>query len=234
MRYNYRYILFLFLVCAAAACSKDNYKKPASVLKGRLMYKGDSIGVERNQVPLQLYQYGFGKVGAINGNFSQEGLYSFSLFDGDYKLIIPNGQGPFVWKELANGDPDSLSISLKGSQTVDLEVTPYYMLRSAAFTGGSGKVTANFSVVKVIADPAVAKDVERVTLYVNNTQFVSGADNIAKTDLDGAAITDPDHVTLNVTVPASIPAQNYAYARVGLKIKDVEDMIFTPVTKVTF
>jgi len=233
MRYNFRYIL-LFLVCTAAACSKDNYKAPASVLKGRLMYKGDSIGVERNQVPLQLYQYGFGKVGAINGNFSQEGLYSFELFDGDYKLIIPNGQGPFIWKKLANGDPDSISVSLKGGETLDLEVTPYYMLRGAAFTGGGGKVTSNFSVIKVIADPAVAKDVERVTLYVNKSQFVSGADNIAATDLAGSAITDPDHVTLNVTVPATLPAQNYVYARVGLKIKDVEDMIFTPVTKVTF
>jgi hypothetical protein len=233
MRYNHRYIL-LFLVCAAAACSKDNYKAPASILKGRLMYKGDSIGVERNQVPLQLYQYGFGKVGAINGNFSQEGLYSFSLFDGDYKLIIPNGQGPFLWKKLANGDPDSLSVTLKGDQTLDLEVTPYYMLRGAAFTGGGGAVTANFSVVKVIDDPAVAKDVERVTLYINKTQFVSDADNIGKTDLAGADITDPDHVSLNVTVPDTYPAQNYVYARVGLKIAGVEDMIFSSVTKVQF
>jgi len=234
MRYNYRYILLLFLVCTAAACSKDNYKAPASILKGRLMYKGDSIGVERNQVPLQLYQYGFGKVGAINGDFSQEGLYSFSLFDGDYKLIIPNGQGPFLWKTDANGNPDSLAVTLRGSQTLDLEVTPYYMLRGATFTGGSGAVTANFSVIKVIADPAVAKDVERVTLYINKTQFVSGADNIASTDIAGADITDPDHVTLNVTVPATYPTQNYVYARVGLKIAGVEDMIFTPVVKVQY
>jgi len=224
----------LFLVCTAAACSKDNYKAPASILKGRLMYKGDSIGVERNQVPLQLYQYGFGKVGAINGDFSQEGLYSFSLFDGDYKLIIPNGQGPFLWKTDANGNPDSLAVTLRGSQTLDLEVTPYYMLRGATFTGGSGAVTANFSVIKVIADPAVAKDVERVTLYINKTQFVSGADNIASTDIAGADITDPDHVTLNVTVPATYPTQNYVYARVGLKIAGVEDMIFTPVVKVQY
>ena len=234
MRYNYRYILLLFLVCTAAACSKDNYKAPAAILKGRLMYKGDSIGVERNQVPLQLYQYGFGKVGAINGDFSQEGLYSFSLFDGDYKLIIPNGQGPFLWKTDANGNPDSLAVTLRGSQTLDLEVTPYYMLRGATFTGGSGAVTANFSVIKVIADPAVAKDVERVTLYINKTQFVSGADNIASTDIAGADITDPDHVTLNVTVPATYPTQNYVYARVGLKIAGVEDMIFTPVVKVQY
>jgi len=234
MKYNYRYILLSFLVCAAAACSKDNYKAPASILKGRLMYKGDSIGVERNQVSLQLYQYGFGKVGAINGNFSQEGLYSFSLFDGDYKLIIPNGQGPFLWKTDANGNPDSLSVVLRGDQTLDLEVTPYYMLNGATITGGGGAVAANFSVEKVITDPAVAKDVERVNLYINKTQFVSGADNIAKAEMAGADITDPSHVSLNVTVPATYPAQNYVYARVGLKIKDVEDMIFTPVTKVQF
>ncbi|HEY4207889.1 MAG TPA: DUF3823 domain-containing protein, partial [Puia sp.] len=79
-----------------------------------------------------------------------------------------------------------------------------------------------------------AKDVERVTLYVNKTQYVSGADNIAKTDKNGVDITDPGHVSLNVTVPATYPAQTYVYARVGLKIAGVEDMIFSSVMKVTF
>jgi len=234
MKRNYRYIL-LFLACgAAAACSKDNYKAPAAILKGRLMYKGDSIGVERNQVPLQLYQYGFGKIGPINGTFSQEGAFSFSLFAGDYKLIIPNGQGPFLWNLDANGNPDSVDVVLKGSQTLDLEVTPYYLIKNTSISGGSGAVTANFSVTKVINDPATAKDIERVTLYVNKTQFVSGADNIAKTDLAGAGITDPSNISLNVTVPATYPAQSYVYARVGLKIAGVEDMIFSPVVKVTY
>jgi hypothetical protein len=225
----------LFLACgAAAACSKDNYKAPASVLNGRLMYKGDSIGVERKQVPLQLYQYGFGKVGPINGTFSQEGVYSFSLFDGDYKLIIPNGQGPFLWQVNGSGNPDSISVSVKGNQTLDLEVTPYYMIKNVTFAGADSIVTANFTVTKVINDPALAKDVERVTLYVNKTEYVSGADNIAATDKGGADITDPDHVSLNVKVPVTFPAQNYVYARVGLKIAGVEDMIFSSVMKVTY
>lgn len=234
MKRNYLYIS-LFLVCAAAACSKDNYKAPSSILKGRLMYKGDSIGVEKDQVPLQLYQYGFGKVGAIGGNFSQEGNYSFALFDGTYKLIIPNGQGPFLWKTNGAGDPDSIAVTLHGNQTLDLEVTPYYMIHNTAFTGSDSIVTANFSVAKVITDPAQAKDIERVTLYVNKIQLVAGGDyNIAHTDLAGADITDPDHISLNVKVPPTQPAQNYVYARVGLKIAGVEDMIFSSVMKVQY
>jgi len=125
-------------------------------------------------------------------------------------------------------------VVLKGSQTLDLEVTPYYLIKNTSISGGSGAVTANFSVTKVINDPATAKDIERVTLYVNKTQFVSGADNIAQTDLAGAGITDPSNISLNVTVPATYPAQSYVYARVGLKIAGVEDMIFSPVVKVTY
>jgi hypothetical protein len=34
-------------------------------------------------------------------------------------------------------------------------------------------------------------------------------------------------------VPAIVPTQNYVYARVGVKIAGVEDMIFSPVVKVT-
>ena len=233
MRNSYQYILII-LLCAAAACKKDNYSPPSSQLKGRLVYKGDSIGLERNQVPFQLYQRDFGTGGAINGNFTQEGTYSVLLFSGDYRLIIPNGQGPFVWKKTSAGDPDSLTVTMKGSQTLDLEVTPYYMIRNANFTGSGGVVTATFSVEKVITDPAQARDIDRVSLYINKTAFVSGSDNVGGTDLAGAAIADPAHISLSVSAPDTYPTQNYFYARIGLKVAGVEDLIFSPVQKIQF
>jgi hypothetical protein len=230
-------IVFQFMVlafCAAGiSCKKDNYKEPSSTLSGRIVYKGEGIGVENYQVPYQLYQFGFGKVGSINGTFAQEGTYSALLFDGDYKLIIPNGQGPFKWKQLASGAPDSTAITLKGNQTLDLEVTPYYMIRTPQVTGGAGKVSATFKAEKIITDAANAKNIERVNLYINKTQFVSGGNNIANAELSGAAIVDPNNITLSVTVPGIAP-QTYVYARIGLKIAGVEDLIFSPVQKVTF
>src|SRR4051812_1863428 len=135
MKIKFHYI-FISLSIAVFSCKKDNYTAPSSTLQGRLVYKGDSIGVERDQVPYELYQYGFGKVGPIAATFSQDGTYSALLFDGDYKLIVPNGQGPFLWKQTAAGAPDSVAITLRGSQALDLEVTPFYMIRNPQIAGG--------------------------------------------------------------------------------------------------
>jgi hypothetical protein len=52
--------------------------------------------------------------------------------------------------------------------------------------------------------------------------------------MSGAAITDPANISLQVTIPTITPTQNYVYARVGLKIANVEDMIFSPLMKVSF
>jgi hypothetical protein len=234
MKNIFRYILFSWAIISVVSCKKDNYNEPATFLTGSLMYKGDSVQVERNQVPYQIYQYGFGKVGQIGSNttFAQDGSFSQVLFDGDYKLIIPNGQGPFLWKQTLSGAPDSLAIGLKGHQTVNLEVTPYYMLRNVQIAASSGKVTATFKAEKIITDPTMAKDIERVSLYINKTRFVSGGDNIAVTDLAGSVIADPDNITVTVTVPTIVPAQKYVFARVGIKIANVEDMIFSPLKEI--
>jgi hypothetical protein len=227
MKNLFRYILISLLIIFIFSCKKDNAKEPGSFLTGHLVYQGDTIQVERNQVPFQIYQYGFGKTGAINGTFEQDGSYSAVLFDGDYKLIVPTGQGPFV----SSAASDSLSITLKGSQSVDIDVTPYYMIRNAQITASTGNVSATFKAEKIITD-STAKDIERVSLYVNKTQFVSGGDNIAVTDLAGGSITDPNNIALNVTVPALVPAQTYVFVRIGIKIANVEDMIFSPLQKV--
>lgn len=230
------YYILLFLFCiAGASCKKDNYKAPSSTLSGKLMYKGETIGVEQYQVPYELYQYGFGKVGAIGSSFGQDGTFSALLFDGDYKLIIPNGQGPFRWKYLASGAPDSIAISLRGSQTLDLEVTPYYMIRTPQITGAGGNVSATFKAEKIITD-ANAKNIERVNIYINKTQFVSGNNdqNIGNTSMVGSAIADPNNIKLSVTVPKITPTQNYVFARIGLKIAGVEDLIYSPVVKVQY
>ena len=233
MKIKFRYIVLIAFCASIVSCKKDNYSPPSSVLSGRLVYNGDSIGVERNQVPFELYQFGFGRVGAIANTFAENGTYSALLFDGDYKLIIPNGQGPFMWKQTVAGTPDSIAITMNGSQTLDLQVTPFYMIRNPQITTSAGMVSATCEVEKIITD-ANAKDIERVSLYINKTQFVSGGDNIAGADLAGSAITDPNNVSLSVTIPTITPTQNYVFARIGVKIIGVEDMIFSPVVKISF
>lgn len=234
MKLEFHYIGLIVFCALGISCKKDNYKEPSSILSGKIVYKGEAIGVETNQVPYELYQFGLGKVGAIGASFAQDGSYSALLFDGDYKLIIPNGQGPFRFKYLASGAPDSTVITLRGKQTMDLEVTPYYMIRSPQITGSGGKVTATFKAEKIITD-ANARNIERVSLYLNKTQFVSGNGDqrIASTDMAGTAIMNPDNISLTVTAPTLVPTQNYVFARIGIKIAGVEDILYSPVQKIT-
>ncbi len=233
MKITFHHIIILVVATTFLSCKKDNYDPPKTKLSGNLVYQGETIQVEYDRVPFQLYQYGFGKTGAIGGTFAPDGSYSMLLFNGDYKFVIPNDQGPFVWKKTPSGEPDSLTINLKGNQELDIEVTPYYMLRNAQLTAGSGKVSAAFAAQQIITG-ADAKDIERVSLYINKTQFVSGANNIAFTDVAGSSLTDVNNITLETAIPDIAPSQNYVFARVGLKIAGVEDMIFTPVQKLSF
>jgi Protein of unknown function (DUF3823) N-terminal domain/Domain of unknown function (DUF3823_C) len=237
MRNSSRYLFILAFAVTIFSCKKDNYAEPKSLLTGHLVYQGDSIGVEKNAVHFQIYQYGFGKVGPVSTDetFAQGGSYSAVLYDGDYKIIIPNGDGPFMWKKTAAGDPDSVSVTLKGNQTVDLEVTPYYMIKTPQIAAvGTDSISATCMAAKIITDSINAKDIEYVALYVNKTQFVAGSTSIASYTVPASAITNMNNIQLGVHVPALVPAQSYLFARIGLKIANVEDLIFSPLQKIQF
>lgn len=236
MKISFKHIsLIIALSTLLFSCKKDNYDPPASMLSGALLYVKDTVFVEYERVSYELFQYGFGKVAPIGSSFTQDGTYSALLFDGDYKFTIPNGQGPFRWKELSPGTPDSISVTVKGNTSLNIDVTPYYMIRGAQFSASGDKAKASFSVEKIITD-ANAKDIERVTLYINKTQFVSGANNIGSADLSGSDITDPNAINMEVTIimPPGQATQNYVFARVGLKIAGVEDLIFSKIQRVDF
>ncbi|EDM34330.1 hypothetical protein PBAL39_12718 [Pedobacter sp. BAL39] len=231
MKVNIHHILLLTIALGFAACKKDNFEEPSSKLTGRVLYNNEEIGLQYNEVPLELYQPGFGKTGAINATFAQDGSYSALLFNGNYKLIIPGSNGPFRWRQNASGGRDTLNVAVNGAQTLDLQVEPYYMVRNATFTATGMTLAATFRVDQIITG-ADAKAIDQVVVYVNKTQFVSGADNIASTSIAGADITNPASMSLSVTIPAMTPAQNYVFARVGVRISGVEDMIFSPLQKI--
>ncbi len=229
MKISFHHILLLVLISIVISCKKDNYDRPSSLLTGRILYKGEAIQVEYDRVPFELYQYGFGKVGPINGAITPEGTFSHLLFDGEYKFVIRPGQGPFVWPQ-TSGKSDSITINVNGNTVRDIEVEPYYMVRSPQLSVAGGRVTGTFKVEKIITD-AREKGIEKATLFINKTMFVSNDNNIARTELAGSAVTDPNNISLSVTVPEIKPTQNYVFARIGVKTAGVEDWIFSPVVK---
>jgi len=230
MKIRLNFIVLVVISLIALSCKKDNYDAPSSSLKGRLVYNGEAIQVEYNRVPFELYQYGFGKVGPINGAIAPEGTFSHLLFNGEYKFVIRPGQGPFFWSE-TSGKADSIVINVNGNTEKDIEVQPYHMVRTPQFSPAAGKVTGVFKIEKIITG-AGAKDIEKAALFINKTIFVGNDNNIAKVEIAGAAITDPNNISLNVAVPVITPTQNYVFARIGVKTSGVEDWIFSPVQKI--
>lgn len=232
------------LLLGLSSCAKDNFEPPKSVFEGRIVYNGEpllvqsaNVGVGNNSdfpVFLELWQQAYNNRSSIRVPIEQDGTFTALLFDGDYKLTVPNGQGPFLWKRTATNTPDSLTLTLRGSQTMDIEVMPYYMIRSPQFTVAGRKISGSVRLEKIITDAVNGKAVERVSLYVNKTQFVDAGNAVNVTNLAGAAITNLNSVSLTSgDIPAPVPSQNYFFVRMGLKIAGVEDMIYTPVQKVT-
>lgn len=232
MKLNSFFIILCVLAVSFASCSKDNYDAPGSAFTGRIVYQGTPIEVEYNQVRFQLWQSGFGKLTPIDVVVKPDGSFSSLLFNGSYKLSFPGGQGPYM--TLHNGSTkDTLNVNINGSTNMDINVVPYYMVKNPQFSVNNGAVTGTFSLEKIITD-VNAKNIERVALYLNNTIFVSGGANVAVTNLDGSQIADMNNISLTTTIPTLTRTQNYIFARIGVKISGVEDMIFSPVKELTF
>lgn len=232
MKIRFKSILpVLGLAALFVSCEKDNYAEPKTMLTGNIVYKGEPIGVEYDQVRLQLWQPGFGKLAPIDAPIAQDGSYSARLFNGDYKLVFTRNDGP--WKTIIKdaAAKDTIFVNLNGDQKVDIEVMPYYMIRNAKFSKEPKKVSSTFEVEKIVTG-AAAKDIERVTLLISRTQFVSRANNIGITNKEGADVKGKTNFSLSVDVPTITPAQDFVFARVGVKIKDVEDMVFSKVEKI--
>lgn len=213
------------------SCGIDNYDAPGSTLEGRLVYNGEPINVSYSDVTFQLWEPGWQKKAEINVAVDQDGSYSALLFNANYKLIIPSNQGPFRSKPNAETASDTILVNVSGNKVLDIEVEPYYMVRNAKFTVAGRVVTGTFKAEKIITG-VNAKPIDQVAIYVNKTMFVDFRSNVAATTLAGSAITDLNAISLNTTVPALTPTQTYVFVRIGLKIKGVEDMIFSPVVKV--
>ncbi|TRZ42050.1 DUF3823 domain-containing protein [Robertkochia solimangrovi] len=224
-------IALLGLLFITASCEKDNYDEPDSFLSGTIMYNGEPVRVGYNEVGFELWQPGFGLLTPIGVAIDQDGSYSARLYDGDYKLKFIPGQGPFRIPEVNAQQGDTILVNLRGDQQLDIEVEPYYMIRNVQFSQSGGTVSASCSLEQIITGDD-ERTIERITLYLNDGQFVSdnGDANVARGDAD---ISDLSSVSVSLGVPQLNPPRDYVYARIGVKIAGVEDMLYSQVEELS-
>ncbi|MGS2761878.1 DUF3823 domain-containing protein [Sinomicrobium sp. M5D2P9] len=229
---KFKYYWICLCVCGVfTSCGIDNFDEPDTFFSGRVVYEGEPVQVRHGEVRFQLWQPEYGNPGPIEVPLNQDGSFSIKTFRGDYKLVFVNNAGPFQTEIINEEQRDTIFFTLEGEQTLDVNVMPYYMIENAEFSLSGNTVNADCSVRQIITGEG-SREVERVTLYLNNTGFVS--DN----DLENYANANADMADLNaVEVSAEIPddnTRNYVFARIGVKISGVESLIFSPVEKLEF
>lgn len=225
------WLLPLVFFTACGINSYDNYDEPQSQLEGAFLHNGDSVRVSYNNVTFELWQSGFGSESPINVTVDQNGSFSAVLFDGDYRMVIPPGQGPFVGSGIGEGGSDTLHIQLQGHQQLDIEVTPYFMIREPEFSVSGRTASADFAIEQILTG-ADAQDVEFVQLYASKTKYVDARTSISTSTVNGGDINDMNNVNLSTEIPTMTPTQDYVFVRAGVKVANVEDMIYSPIEKI--
>ncbi|MBD2755463.1 DUF3823 domain-containing protein [Spirosoma validum] len=206
------------------SCEKDNFAEPTSMLKGRVIYENQPVGVRTNGVQLELWQPGYQLFTKIPVQIAQDGSFSASLFNGNYKLVRLRGNGPWV------DNTDTINVSVQGAATIDVPVQPYFVIKNEKMQKSGTNLTASC----LVSQATTGRAIERVTFYVSTTQYVDINNNVAKVDKTGSDLTDlTKEMAFSLAVPASVTSKGYCYGRVGVKTVGVAEMLYTPVQKIT-
>lgn len=223
MKIKFLFVIALGLVTVLPGCEKDNYDPPSSTLTGQVVYQGQPIGVRSNGVQLEIWQRGFQLFSKIPVYINQEGKFSASLFDGDYKLTRLKGNGPWV------DNTDTINVQVRGATTIEVPVQPYFIVKTQTIQKSGNAVTASVKVDKIVATAAI----ERVSFYIGANQFVDANIKEGFDDKSGAAVADlSQNINLSITPSATLAAKGYVFGRVGVKTVGVAEMAYGPVQKI--
>lgn len=220
MKYRYL-IVILGISLIFTACGLDNYDAPKSTLRGRITYKGETLGLRGTgeAVQLQLYQDGYELRDNIPVYVGQDGTFEALLFDGEYKLVTRNQNGPWV------NSRDTTVINLKGSTSIDVEVTPYFTISDANISLNGSELKGNFTVNKIVE----TAEIEYVMLLVSKTNFVDDVSNIARKDFNDK---EPGTVNLSMTLSDDVMNKSKAlFGRVGVRTKGADQAIYSEVIR---
>src|SRR5690606_23325824 len=202
-------MLLVAALLAVSSCGLDNYDAPESIIYGRVVYNGEPVGVRGTgeAVQLQLYQDGYELRNPIPVYVSQDGTFEAKVFDGEYKLVTRDNNGPWV------NDRDTTIVNLRGAAHVDIEVTPFYTLSNVQLSLNGNNVDASFQINEV----AGGRDIDYVMVLVGKTMFVDDVSYTERLDISdvsaGSTITD----VIDLSNNTDFKSGRSLYARVGLR-----------------
>ncbi len=216
------YFFSALVIVLLSACEKDNLKEPTSVLSGNVTFGGQPIGVRSDRVQFEIWQRGFDFFTKIPLNIAQDGSFKATLHDGNYKLVrLPNA-GPWA------NNTDTIDVSLKESASVDIPVEPYFVIKNASFTRTGANVSTTFTVEK---NGTHTRTLEATKLFLGRYYILDLGNNAGNKDATGLVLGQP--VTVTLAIPTAFANDDFIFARVGIKTKDIGEYLYTVSQKLT-
>jgi hypothetical protein len=216
-------IVFLSVIFSLVitGCSYDNYEEPASVLSGKIVYQGQPVGVRSNAAQLELWQDGYALHAKIPVYIAQDGSFQAMLFNGEYKIVRLSGA---PWEN----QTDTIPVTVKGNTTIDIPVTPYFIVRNESYRKEGNTVIARLTIDQVSnnANLALAR------LYLGKTNITDQSNNDSNATLNASAITIGQEITITASIPANLATADYLFARVGVQAAGVGELYYTSSQKI--
>lgn len=205
------------------ACGLDNYDAPQSELHGKVTYNGQTLGLRGTgeAIQLQLYQDGYELRDNIPVYVGQDGTFKALLFDGEYKLVTRNQNGPWV------NSRDTTIINVKGSTTIDVGVTPYFTISNANISLSGSVLSSTFTVNKVVQ----TENIDYVMLLVSKTHFVDDVAYIGRQDFRGLE-AGALNLSMDLSENQEFATAKALYARVGVRTAGADQAIYSEVIKI--
>jgi len=220
---QYRFIiLFMIVLFTITSCGLDNYDAPQSRLHGKITYNGEELGLRGTgqAVQLQLYQDGYQLRDYIRVYVGQDGSFEALLFDGVYKLVTRDKNGPWV------NNRDTILVNLKGSAEVEVPVTPYFTISNESISLSGNELNATFNVNKIVS----TANIDYVTLLVNKTSFVDDATYIARKDFRNQQ-PGSLNLVMDLSNNTNVSAAKALFARVGVRTVGADQAIYSDIVR---
>jgi hypothetical protein len=220
-------IKILMLSVCFTSCEYDNYDPPKIKLSGNITYNGKALGLKNAQILLKIYEDGWPLKAYDLIAVNQNGEFNALLYPGSYTLLRTSGVGPWL-------DPltpaDSIKFNITRDTVMNIEVTPYFTIDnlSIKFNANKDSVNGSFTLTKIA--PAT---IEKIGLYIGRLLILDINNNaglyMEKRVSNGININGTNNIVVALT--DALKNDSYIFARIGVKVTNRQELIYSPVIK---
>lgn len=205
-----------------AGCELDNFDAPKAMLEGQVTYQGEPISVRSNSAEFQIWQDGYALNELIPVFIAQDGTYSVSLFEGEYKLVRRGGD---PWLPQLN---DTIVVQVSGNTQVDVPVTPYINISNENFQMNGSTLSANFQIDQIVADT----NVQEISIMLSRNILLDRNINDFNKVIELESFEFGTSNSVAIEIPESLRDEGYLFVRIAAKSSMANELIYTNAQKI--